>query len=186
MNLDLLKQPEKRVQTSEKYPSTPVITLLAEDAGTKEKTTKMLRFNMNALNTLNIGGIGREDYNRIIAFDEYLVSNPDESDRFDVVMFVTNQKTIKADKAYKAYEIALGTKKCMSSEIYDMLVKRFNLDTTIDNYIELVQTHDRTGGAYTFKLLENNTEKEFTSGSDFDVEKVFNKGEDRPVEMIQH
>lgn len=175
MNLDLLKQ-EKKVQTNEKHPNIPVITLLAKNKGENEKTIKMLKFNINALTELGVGSIGKEDYTRIVVFNNYLVSNPDEDNRFDLALFITNQKVIKANKNYKSYEIALGTRKCVSNEIYDALVERFNLDTTVDNYIQLIPTHARTGGAFSFKLISEEVEKTI---------ELFDKGEDVEVEMQQ-
>lgn len=181
MNLDLLKSKEKsntKVQTSELHPNIPVITLLAETDNSDKRQTKMIKFNINALTTLNIGGIGREDYNRIIMFENYLVSDDDEADRYDIALFATDQKVIKADKNYKSYDIALGTRKCVSSEIYDMLAKRFNLDTTVNNYIEFIPTNERTGGAFTVRLLTNNANETPVQ--------LFNKGEDVTVEMTQY
>lgn len=183
MNLDLLKSKEKnnntKVQTSEKHPTIPVITLLADDDSNGQRTTKMIKFNINSLTTLNIGSIGREDYNRIIAFENYLVSDKEagEEDRYDIALFATDQKVIKVDKNHKSYDIALGTRKCVSSEIYDMLTKRFNLDTTVDNYIELIPTNEKTGGAFTVKLLTEESPK---------VVQLFDKGENVNIEMTQY
>jgi len=176
MNLELLKQSEKKVKTSEKFPSIPVMTIMSDSTNeNKEKSVKMIKFNVNSLNTLNVGGIGREDYNRIIVFEEYLISDENEPDRYDIAMFVTNEKQIKANKIFKSYEIALGTRKCMSSEIYDIIVDRFNLDTTKDNYFQLVETPERTGGAFSLKLIIEN-----------ETEILFDKGENVEVEMHQY
>jgi hypothetical protein len=195
MNLNLLKSNnETKVQTNERHPHLPVLTLLAEDINLdKSKSTKMIKFNINALTTMNVGGIGRESHNRIVAFKEYLVSTPEEQNRYDLVIFVTDQKMIKANKNYKTYEIAMGTRKCMTSEIYDMLIERFRLDSSVDNYIQLVPTHERTGGAFTFSLIgetvqapvkqEEETEEFIVNDED---EMIFDKGNDIDVHMFQY
>ena len=183
MNLDLLKttkKSENKSETIETFPSIPVITLLSEKSG-KKKVTKTLQFNVKALNTLGIGEIGKEDHTRIIVFDNYLISDPGEVDRLDLVMFTTNEKVIKADKQYHSYGISLGTGRSITNEIYDMIAKRFHLDTKIDNYIQLVPTHARTGGAFAFQLMENNKYVELNT-----PENVFDKGESVEIEMKQY
>jgi hypothetical protein len=142
---------------------------------------------------MNVGGIGRESHNRIVAFKEYLISNPGEDERYDIVIFATDQKLIKANKNYKSYEIALGTRKCMTSEIYDMLVERFNFNSSVDNYLQLVPTNERTGGAFTFSLIndvkqeevvvENN--EEFIVNDEDDNNIIFDKGNDVDIHMFQ-
>jgi hypothetical protein len=199
MNLNLLKSSnETKVQTNEKYPHLPVLTLLAEGQD-KTKSTKMIKFNINSLSTMNVGGIGRESHNRIVTFKEYLVSNPGEEDRYDMVIFATDQKVIKANKNYKSYEIALGTRKCMTSEIYDMLVERFGFDSSVDNYLQLIPTNERTGGAFTFSIIgevnqeqkqeevvvEESNEEEFIVNDEDDNDIIFDKGNDVDIHMFQ-
>lgn len=193
MNLNLLKSNnETKVQTSERFPHIPVLTLIAESAD-KTKSTKMIKFNVNALTTMNIGGIGRESHNRIVAFKEYLISNPGEDVRYDVVIFATDQKVIKANKNYKSYEIALGTRRCMASEIYDLLVERFGFDTSVDNYLQLIPTNEITGGAFAFSTIVENSnvkEEEYIVNEevveDDEDEMIFDKGDDINVHMFQY
>lgn len=177
MNLNLLKKNEPQVKTSEKHPTIPVITLFAENSS-GSRTSKMIKFNINAMMELGIGTMGREDFTKIILFDEYLVSSPEEKDRYDLCMFVTNQKYIKTTKKNKSYDVAIGTRKLMSSDIYDSIATRFNLDTTKDNYIQLIPTDERTGGGYSLSLIEENVEKKTIN--------IFDKGENVEVNMTEY
>lgn len=178
MNLDLFKKQEennKKVQTSEKHPTIPVMTLMAESDG--KRVSKMIRFNIKAMSQLNIGTIGREDYNKVILFDNYLVSSSTEEDRYDLCLFVTDQKVIRTTRNNKTYDVSMGTRQCMSSEIYDAIVERFNLDTTVNNYIQLIPTDPRTGGGYSLSLITENEENKTVN--------LFDKGEDVIIEETQ-
>lgn len=163
MNTELIRKKEAslKVKTTEKYPNTPVIELLPLEEG-KRAT---LRLNSKAFMTLDIA-----NNENIITFNEYLISEEDQPDIFDLVLFSTNNKVIKAGKQYKSYKVSQGTKRCISNEIYNMISERYNLDTTISNYFELKSTNEKTEGAYTLTHLT----------------KIFDKGEERKVELIQH
>lgn len=176
MNLELLKNNNKEgglsAKSTELFPNRAVITIKPQNKDGKKKVST-LHLNNTAMSTL---GISKEN-NNIIVFDKYIVSDVDEEERTAMVLFTTDEKVFKLDKQYKAYRVSLGSHNCMSSEIYGKLVSKFNLDTTKINYVELVPTIERTGGAYTFKLIEPEVKE---------VQIEFNKSEDLEIETVQH
>jgi hypothetical protein len=173
MNLDLLKKSNGlTAKTTELFPNRPVITIKPADTSGK-KVSKMMHLNNTAMTTL---GISKETPN-IIIFDDYVVSDENEEERCDTVLFSTGQKVIKANKQYKAYSVSLGSHNCMSSEIYDKIVNKFNLDSTVESYIELKPTIERTGGAFTLKVVQPETKE---------VQIEFNKGENVELETVQN
>lgn len=154
------------VKTNEKYTDKCVITLLRKE----ENSKKTIKLNKKAIQELNV----KEENNFLILFEQFNISEDNSQSEVETgdintkqpVLGVISTKTVKLDKVYKAYEIALNTRNVKSQYIYDFIINHFKLSDKENNYIEL---HPVPGNAYVMSVLSD----------------VFNKGEEVLIQTKQ-
>lgn len=164
MDLSRIKSTKEKITIiqQEKYADTPVLTLLAHSQDKRHS----LSLNRKAFEVMGIDG----ENNQLVMFENYDTSLTETPD-YNLVLGVTSDAIIKADKQYKTSNIHLSTRTVKSKDIHTTLCTLFDLDSSIDNELVINQV-EGLNGVYTLNVMSQSQKDEVV-----EVEVELNRGE---------
>jgi hypothetical protein len=164
MDLSRVKTKEKIIiKQEDRYPDMPVLTTVPYVKGKRH----VIKLNRKAIDLL---GVGDNENNRLIMFEQYNISTTDETE-YDSVIGVVSESTVKADKQHKSYEIHLPTRCIKSKQIHNSICQLFEINELKQHDFQ-IKYIDGIVGAFTLSYIASKDENE-----DVIVEVDFNKGE---------
>jgi hypothetical protein len=170
MDLSRVKTKEKIIiKQEDKYPDIPVLTTVPYVKGKRH----VIKLNRKAIDLL---GVGNNENNRLIMFEQYNISTTDETE-YDSVIGVVSESTVKADKQYKSYEIHLPTRCIKSKQIHNSICQLFEINE-LEQHEFQINYIDGITGAFTLSYIESSDKNDSIV-----VEVDFNKGENIIIEQ---